>query len=574
MFIKLLTNQASYRQYNPFIMKALNTRKKWTILLGVLVAYVQNAHSQPVKPDSIVALHESAKALLNRAPDSSIHLLNHALSNPATQASDSLRALTNYYLGIAYYFKGYYRISANFYQQALESDYARQYKRFRGYCLNNLGIVYDLTDQYRQAIVYYLESLEIDKQLNRPDDIANTQINIALLYLNNKQPGQAADYLNKARQYFEATDNDNGRALAYHNLWVMGRKQKSDSLHYYIHRALYYYKKAENTYEYVNMLGQRALYYLGASQPDSAARDIEMALQLSRKKDYNYLLSRIRLYKVRLMLIQNNLPAADNLLQHIETFNQRLETEKRLLQSVVMLRSNSPAAWLNSLDKLMSYRDSVEQAHNIHLVKELEIQYETQQRQRQIEEQQELISEQRKRFTAALGAGGMLLMLLFIIGGYHWRLQKSYRSLYSKEQQLHARQKEITDGVIKGHSAISDNPKIGALWQKINQALHKDKLHLNPRLTIEDLASYCTTNKTYVYQTIKHHTEGNFNDFINRFRVEEAERLLSENRHYTMETIAQNAGFNSRSSFYRIFKEKTGLTPKKYRDLSQTKTND
>ncbi|NJN50097.1 MAG: AraC family transcriptional regulator [Polaribacter sp.] len=55
----------------------------------------------------------------------------------------------------------------------------------------------------------------------------------------------------------------------------------------------------------------------------------------------------------------------------------------------------------------------------------------------------------------------------------------------------------------------------------------------------------------------------NFTDFINQFRVDFAKQMLGnkEFKNYTITAIGLEAGFNSKSSFYAIFKKFTNVTP-------------
>jgi YesN/AraC family two-component response regulator len=59
----------------------------------------------------------------------------------------------------------------------------------------------------------------------------------------------------------------------------------------------------------------------------------------------------------------------------------------------------------------------------------------------------------------------------------------------------------------------------------------------------------------------------NFFEFINSFRIEEAKTRLSlSNAAMTkIDAIADETGFNSRASFYEVFKKYTGTTPANYR---------
>ena len=53
-------------------------------------------------------------------------------------------------------------------------------------------------------------------------------------------------------------------------------------------------------------------------------------------------------------------------------------------------------------------------------------------------------------------------------------------------------------------------------------------------------------------------------DFILQSRLERAMELLQETK-LAAEEVAEQAGFSSRSAFYKVLKEKTGLTPQEYR---------
>jgi AraC-like DNA-binding protein len=58
----------------------------------------------------------------------------------------------------------------------------------------------------------------------------------------------------------------------------------------------------------------------------------------------------------------------------------------------------------------------------------------------------------------------------------------------------------------------------------------------------------------------------NFYDYINCLRIEEFKRLAAapENRKYTLMALAEECGFNSKSSFNRYFKKVTGKAPSEF----------
>lgn len=95
--------------------------------------------------------------------------------------------------------------------------------------------------------------------------------------------------------------------------------------------------------------------------------------------------------------------------------------------------------------------------------------------------------------------------------------------------------------------------------------------HCTERLSLEDLAGRCFYNPSYFSRVFKEHYGVTLTDFINQSRLERACRLLGETN-LSAEEIAEQAGFSNRSIFYRLLKEKEGMTPQQYRkNLRQNK---
>lgn len=104
------------------------------------------------------------------------------------------------------------------------------------------------------------------------------------------------------------------------------------------------------------------------------------------------------------------------------------------------------------------------------------------------------------------------------------------------------------------------------LYQKLRQLLENERLFLNPDLTLKRMADKLATNTKYLSQVINHQTGLNFQQFINRYRVEEAKSKISDKhfKHLTLYGIALQCGFKNKSTFYKVFKEITQVTPKEF----------
>ena len=97
------------------------------------------------------------------------------------------------------------------------------------------------------------------------------------------------------------------------------------------------------------------------------------------------------------------------------------------------------------------------------------------------------------------------------------------------------------------------------------------RAHCAERLSLEELAGRCFYNPSYFSRVFKEHYGITLTEFINQSRLDCALRLLRESA-LSAEEIAEQAGFSNRSIFYRLLKEKKGMTPQQYRkNLQQNK---
>lgn len=84
-------------------------------------------------------------------------------------------------------------------------------------------------------------------------------------------------------------------------------------------------------------------------------------------------------------------------------------------------------------------------------------------------------------------------------------------------------------------------------------------------LTIKELSDMLHTNRTYLSEYINTTYGTSFRDWITCLRIDYAKRLLTQNPKLTVADISERSGFLSPSHFIRLFKEKTGLTPVRWR---------
>ncbi|MCP4625395.1 MAG: helix-turn-helix transcriptional regulator [bacterium] len=103
--------------------------------------------------------------------------------------------------------------------------------------------------------------------------------------------------------------------------------------------------------------------------------------------------------------------------------------------------------------------------------------------------------------------------------------------------------------------------------QKLIEYINKDKPYINNELKLQDIASYLGLPPYQLSQVINTELKTNFYSLINKYRIEEAKRLLidPDKQHLNILEIAFETGFNSKSAFNTAFKKSTTMTPSQYK---------
>ncbi len=107
---------------------------------------------------------------------------------------------------------------------------------------------------------------------------------------------------------------------------------------------------------------------------------------------------------------------------------------------------------------------------------------------------------------------------------------------------------------------------------RLVQTMKEEKLFLDPALSISKLAQHTGLAEREISNALNQQLKKNFYAFVNEFRVEEVKKRLADAQyaHLKILSIAFDAGFNSKATFNRIFKEYTGTSPKSYQAVNKT----
>ena len=89
--------------------------------------------------------------------------------------------------------------------------------------------------------------------------------------------------------------------------------------------------------------------------------------------------------------------------------------------------------------------------------------------------------------------------------------------------------------------------------------------YVQQRLTIKELSEILHTNRTYLSAYIKTTYKMTFREWITSLRLEYAKNILKEHPEINIQKLAESSGFLSRSNFIKLFTEKEGCTPAKWK---------
>ncbi len=110
------------------------------------------------------------------------------------------------------------------------------------------------------------------------------------------------------------------------------------------------------------------------------------------------------------------------------------------------------------------------------------------------------------------------------------------------------------------------------LFDQLTELMTSKELFKRAELTLSELASEMGLHQKQLSFIINHFAGKNFFNFVNEFRVKEAQNLLLDERyaHLSVLGIAFEAGFNSKATFNASFKKVTGQTPRQFKTSRQS----
>lgn len=169
-----------------------------------------------------------------------------------------------------------------------------------------------------------------------------------------------------------------------------------------------------------------------------------------------------------------------------------------------------------------------------------------------------------------------LLAVFTIYFIYSCRLKKKNRTLSEQLREINRLRTWQLTHLLQGPGPdVDDNPVNGSgnthkkneelVWLACRKMV-EDKLFRDPALNRKQLADILGTNENYLAAAIREVNEGQtVGDFINGFRLDYACGLITDCPSMTLEMVANESGLMTRSTLFRLFLKKFGMSPSQYR---------
>lgn len=110
-----------------------------------------------------------------------------------------------------------------------------------------------------------------------------------------------------------------------------------------------------------------------------------------------------------------------------------------------------------------------------------------------------------------------------------------------------------------------DAVELDRLALAIQQIMREQKPYSSSAFNLPTLAQLVKSSTHTVSQVINEKFGKSFFEWVAEYRVDDAKKILKDAPHLKIEEVAEQVGYNSKSSFNTVFKKITGKTPSEYR---------
>jgi len=536
------------------------------------------AHYYNEKPDSAIILANQAekKYIQNEEYVKLVRLYGFLSELYQYRKNDEYKALS------------YINLALDIFVQHPELEYDKTF-----IYINTGNILYRYK-LYEEAIYVYRQIENISEKFEDPEVISLIFNNIALAYEGLENCDSAKYYFNKTPEYIEKCgEKEYLLKIQYYNYlaslsFLCGN---IDSIPIYFNKTQELYENLDNLFlnstsqEVKNYQKESKLnYYTNLVRAHTTLSDYYIIKKDFTKAVYNLNIAlnnaktvnlETRYYRIYSSLYDSyfNLENYETALKYLDTslnwnftnnknFEEIIEINENYSKTYKALNNNQLANYHKEQANL--YTDSLIFDKNSEelVLKKIELAVlPVQLAMKDVELskiKQDGVIERQSIFIYILLFG--LVFIIITLSIYY----KLYKNLKNTQQEL--AYKTITN--IKGTDIRTSSKRMGdatetQLIEKFEDEIIKPKVFLDTNLNLNLVAEKLNSNRSYVSAIINNVYGMNYNDYINKLRIEEAcQKIINNtNPNFTIDHLYSEVGFTGKSTFYNAFKKYVGVTP-------------
>ena len=534
--------------------------------------------------------------------DSSLLYADLAKINNEVVNSDKHIAEVYYFLGFIYVFTEKYTKAEFFLQKSLKLYLKINNKAGLINCYDKIGLIYLKNSNYSKAIEYYTKQLKLAEEVSNKEAQAFSINNIAIIYFKEKNYDAALEYYQKAFEINKKIPNKRGIGLGYNNIGEIYKIQKNYKI------ALNYYQQSLEIFKEINYESGTAYclcniseIYLYTEEIQLAKNNILEARIIFERLNDSYGLAEVYNITGEIYTIEKNYSNARIYFQLSLNYAKRINSTEQIIDNYKQLSImyQKKEDYLNSLSFFKKYselKDSIFNNSKSQIINQLKINYETEKKDKTIKvlsskaKLNELKNKQHKKIIYIQIFSLIFLFIVAVIILFQMRNQnQAYNDLVERNLEVMNSNNEMLGTKIKydkllkkynknkssdtisnkdkyDKSALTDIHK-QELFDELILLLEEEKYYLEKEINLTKISKLLETNNLYLSQVINQKTNFNFNNLINFYRINEARKLLADSKYlyYSIEGIAMEIGFKSKSTFNSAFKKFTGVTPSFFR---------
>lgn len=554
----------------------MKTIKIYIINICLLFCLSINVHTQEI-PDSILT-KEYVYELTFTSPQKAKKILDII-----REKEKMPEFLINIIEGDLYFNNSRYRQALSYYNKAWKSDSVQMNNSYYMEQLHRIITCYGFLNNMAQKKAYVellmakADSCDNDIMLS----IAQFNTGKILYYQGNKD--KAYHYINNAIELMKKTDYKTKYDHLRYNYNTLLIFQKKDDLYEDALKTLdslqTIIRKTDKVphiagyleVEKKNFYAHKAVILSSLGEANKAKRYYERWLTLNKENDKAETLIMPYLFNNKMYddIIEINLKKEKFIRQHQDSISYAMLEIKKQLAEAYKLKGRYQKA-VEYFDQLATITDSIKTREQKGVVLEYAAIYETQKKDLQIQEQEALAQKREVYLTSTIFIVILLTIVLFILYYNMIEIRKKNKAMVKNIKELQQLRKEHLLSIKKNEKKTSNMPIVKSttdiLFEKFLTLINEEKIYLNPSLTRDDVVARLNTNKNIFVETLKKNTGLTFSEYINELRLDDSLLLLENiNEDENIETIAEQVGF-SKSSFYRLFKERFGMTPTEYKN--------